>query len=143
MESARTRGTRVRRVVEGDSALPVQSSATPSEQGEQPSAGADPARPPSAEQFFIAETLTELDDYYVTLKTFGSVPPDEVFQRLSAISARLCELRGRCWDFDTRRTNSLRSRRIDPLIEEVDRQFRFHSRIQATRQFEADLMKGA
>lgn len=142
LEEARRRPVEVRRVVAEGDEQEVQGSHGLELVGKESSAGAETARPPTADALFVSETVVELNDYYVALKTFSRIPPDEVFLKLSAISARLAELRGRCWDFDSRRTNALRSRRIDPLIEEVDRQFKIHSRVQATRQFEADLMKG-
>lgn len=84
----------------------------------------------------------ELDDYYRRLKDLNSLPSTEVFQTLSAISARAAEMRSRLIRLDARRPNALRIKHVDPLLEEIDRQFKFHSRIAAMRQFEWDVSKG-
>lgn len=84
----------------------------------------------------------ELDDYYVRLKGLNALPSTEVFQTLSALSARVSEMRSRLIRLDARRPTALRTKQVDPLLEEIDRQFKFHSRIVAMRQFEWDASKG-
>lgn len=84
----------------------------------------------------------ELDDYYQRLKGLNEMPSTECFQTLSAISARVAEIRSRLIRLDSRRPTALRTKQVDPLIEEVDRQFKIHSRIAAMRQFEFDASKG-
>lgn len=96
----------------------------------------------SAEQLWVLEVRMEIDDYMVMLRKLRSLPPDEVFLELSGITARLAELRLTCVRSESRRLTGLRTREIDPLIEECDRQFRFHSRIQAVRTMEADMTRG-
>lgn len=91
---------------------------------------------PSREQIFIGQVRAELDGYFVALKRFGSQPADEVYLQISGITARLGELRMICVRSESRRLAALRTREIDPLIEECDRQFRVHSRIQSVRQFD-------
>lgn len=81
----------------------------------------------------------EINDYLRRLKELNGLPPAEVFQTLSAISARLAEIRNRLIRVENRRFTALRTKEIDPLIEEVDRQFKFHSRIQAVREAEMRL----
>jgi hypothetical protein len=92
---------------------------------------------------FVAAVRDELDDYFVGLKQLNSQPPEEVFAFLSGVSARLAEIRNTCWRSEARRLTALRTHEVDPLIEELDRQFRLHSRIQTVRQFELDLTKGS
>lgn len=92
----------------------------------------------SAEQEWVIEVRGEIDDYMVLLRKLRSLPAEQVFMELSGITARLAELRLACVRSESRRLTALRSREIDPLIEEADRQFRFHSRIQAVRQIEFD-----
>jgi hypothetical protein len=82
---------------------------------------------------------TELNDYLRRLQQLNSLPPVEVFQALSAISARLAEIRSHLVRTDNRRYTALRTKEVDPLIDEVDRQFKFHSRIQAVRDSEMRL----
>jgi hypothetical protein len=95
----------------------------------------------SAEQRWVIEARGEIDDYMVLVRKLRSLPPDEVFLELSGITARLTELRLMCVRSESRRLAALRTREIDPLIEECERQFRFHSRIQACRTMEADLTR--
>ena len=87
----------------------------------------------------VGSIQAELNDYLRRLKDLNSYPPVEVFQTLSAISARLAEIRNRLIRTDNRRFTALRTKEVDPLIDEVDRQFKFHSRIQAVRDSELRL----
>jgi hypothetical protein len=90
----------------------------------------------SHEQAFVAEVRQEIDGYFCRLKQLNSLPPDGVFATLSAITARLGEIRLSLVRSESRRLTALRTREIDPLIDECDRQFRLHSRIQACRTFD-------
>lgn len=85
---------------------------------------------------------SEVDDYLGRLKSLNSLSAAEAFMTLSAISARLAEIRNRLIRVDNRRFTALRTKEIDPLIDEVDRQFKFHSRIAAVRQMEWDATTG-
>lgn len=95
--------------------------------------GADPAGDA------VRTIQTELNDYLRRLQSLNSLPPVEVFQTLSAVSARLAEIRNHLVRTDVRRYTALRTKEVDPLIDEVDRQFKFHSRIQAVRDSEMRL----
>lgn len=85
----------------------------------------------------------EVDDYLGRLRGLNSLPSAEVFMTLSAISARLAEIRNRLVRVDNRRFLALRTKEVDPLIDEVDRQFKFHSRIASVRQMEWDATTGS
>lgn len=84
----------------------------------------------------------EIDGYYRRLRRLNQMDPAEVFQSLSAISARMSEIRTRLIRVEGRKPAKLRTSEVDPLLEEVDRQFKFHSRLQATREMEASLIRG-
>lgn len=86
---------------------------------------------------------TELDDYYGEMQGFGNMDPVEVFLRLSAYSARASEIRSQIVRSENRRHLSFRTQEIDPFIDECDRQFKLHSRIQATREMEFKMSGGA
>ncbi len=86
---------------------------------------------------------SEVNDYLQRLKELNGLPPAEVFMTLSAISARLAEIRNRLVRVDNRRFQALRTKEVDPLIDEVDRQFKFHSRLQAVRSSEWEITRGA
>lgn len=87
----------------------------------------------------MATIRDEIDTYLCQLKQLGSLPTAEVMLQLSAITARLTEIRTHLYRSDSRRFTALRSREIDPLLVEADRQFRLHSRVQAIRSFEWDV----
>lgn len=99
--------------------------------------------PRTAEQVYIDGLRDELDEYYTGLKTLAHMPPEEVFHWLSAVSARLVEVRAHLHRSESRRCAALRTREVDPLLEEVDRQFKFHSRIAAMNELEWKMQGGA
>lgn len=90
----------------------------------------------------FADTLedlqAELDGYYEEMKTLGELP-DVVFLKLAAWSARASEIRSRCVRQESRKMQAFRTREIDPFLEEVDRQYRFYSRIVSVRGQEIQL----
>lgn len=88
------------------------------------------------EQQWVAQIRDELDGYFVTLKQLGAMEPDQVMYQLSAITARLSELRMHLCRHPGRRFDLLRTKELDPLIVECDRQYKFHSRIHAIRTFD-------
>ena len=90
----------------------------------------------------VCTIQNELNDYLRRLQLLNSLPPVEVFQTLSAASARLAEIRNHLVRTDNRRYTALRTKEVDPLIDEVDRQFKFHSRIASVRQMEWDATTG-
>lgn len=96
---------------------------------------------PAPEVAFVTAAREEIDGYFVGLKQLGSMDPADVFLWLSGVTARLVELRMICFRNDTRRMNALRSRELDPLIEQCDRAFRLHSRVQSCRQVEYDAFR--
>lgn len=84
----------------------------------------------------------ELGGYFAEMQEFQNMAPDDVFLRLSAFSARASEIRYEITQTDNRRHQSFRTQGIDPFLEECDRQFRIHSRIQSVRDMEFKLSGG-
>ena len=78
----------------------------------------------------------EINAYYLVLKNLTSMDPVEVFQHLSAFSARASELKTRLHRVDSNKANAFRTREVEPLIDEIDRQFKFHSRLLTYREIE-------
>lgn len=78
----------------------------------------------------------ELDDYFAEMRGLNGMEPTQVLQKLSSWSARASEIRSQLVRVDSRRSNSFRTREIDPFLEECDRQFRIHSRLQSVRETE-------
>jgi len=84
----------------------------------------------------------EILDYYKEMRRFNDMDGTEVFQSLSAFSARASEIREYLTHFDTKRNQSFRIKAVDPFLDECDRQFKIHSRIQAVRDMEVRLAGG-
>jgi hypothetical protein len=84
----------------------------------------------------------ELDEYLLEMFALPELDLGDVFSRLAAISARLTAMRIHCVRSETRLLAALRTRQIDPLLEEVDRQFKAWSRQFAVRQHEWEISKG-
>lgn len=76
------------------------------------------------------------------MRKFQVMDIAEVLLSLSAFSARAAEMRAQLVRVDNRRAAAFRTKEVEPLLEEVDRQFRIHSRLQAVRQMEWDSSKG-
>ena len=78
----------------------------------------------------------ELNAYYKVLKSLNDLDPIDIFKYLSAFSARCSEMRMRLHRSDERRAMAFRTKEIEPLIEEIDRQFKIHSRILSFQEME-------
>lgn len=85
----------------------------------------------------------EISGYYQIMKDMIDMDPTSVFQQLSQFSARASEMRSLIPALrESREQSSFRIRIIDPFIEECDRQFKIHSRLQAIREMDARLAGG-
>lgn len=90
----------------------------------------------------ITRLQAELDGYYAELRNLNQLDPTSVMQKLSSISARAGELRAQLVRSESRRANALRTREVEPLLEQIKLQFQIHSRIVAVAQQELDLIRG-
>lgn len=84
----------------------------------------------------------ELASYLSEMREFAGMEPGEVFLRLSAFTARASEIRAISHD-DSRRGQVFRTQVIDPFLDECERQFRYHSRAAAMREFEWKIVSGS
>jgi len=84
----------------------------------------------------------EFAEYYHTMKNFDVMDVVDTFLHLSQFSARASELRSQLGTTETKKEASFRIRIIDPFIEECERQFKIHSRIQAVKEMDAKLAGG-
>lgn len=84
----------------------------------------------------------EIADFYSTMRVFNDADPTEVFMQLSQFSGRASEIRSKLTEHEGRREANFRIKVIDPFIEECDRQFKIHSRLQAIREMDAKLAGG-
>lgn len=90
----------------------------------------------------ITNWQVELDTYYRVMQQLGAMDPSEVMLRLSSWSARASEIRSQLVRVDSRRTTAFRTREVDPFLEECDRQFKIHSRLQSLRELEWKMQGG-
>ncbi len=90
----------------------------------------------------LAGWKKEIAGYYETMYEFVNMDSLTVFQNLSQFSARASEMRSRIPANAARDVNNFRIKIIDPFIEECDRQFKLHSRIQAIMEMEARMSGG-
>jgi hypothetical protein len=91
-----------------------------------------------------AEVLLELAGIKAALRTWHNKQPDETIREASAYSARLTEMwtELRLLEQYDRQYNQLRTMQVDPVLQEVDRQYKFaQSRIAMARQ-DIDLLRG-
>lgn len=97
---------------------------------------------PDPEKNLIDQFWDEIFQYYKVMKEFNEMDASEVFGSLSAFSARASEMRAYCNRSDSKRSQNLRLKAIDPFIEECDRQFKYHSRNLSTQEAEMRLSGG-
>lgn len=85
----------------------------------------------------------EIAGYFGVMQKLIDMDAIAAFQHLSQFSARASEIRSQLGTQESRREAAFRIRIIDPFIEECDRQFKIHSRIQAIREMDARLAGGS
>lgn len=90
----------------------------------------------------IADWKKEISGYYQRMKVFIDTDALTVFQSLSQFSARASEIRSMISSNASREETTFRTRVLDPFLEECDRQFKLHSRIQAINELDARLAGG-
>lgn len=86
----------------------------------------------------------EIDEMLAQIAEFWSLEPDEVLRKSSQLSARcteLCVLLHRVEARD-RQFTRIRTMQVQPILEELDRQFKQHSRIVELRRQDLDLLRG-
>lgn len=86
----------------------------------------------------------ELDEMFGVMKRFSRMEPDEVMLHCSAYSARLSEIRmiiHRIEDVH-RHWKAVRTREVDPTIEELKFQFNVASRLLSSRAFDYEVTRG-
>lgn len=84
-----------------------------------------------------AELLLEMAGVKAAIRTWYDKQPDEVIREASAYSARLTEIwtELRILESYDRQYTQLRTMQVTPVLDEIDRQYRFaQSRIAMSRQ---------
>lgn len=80
----------------------------------------------------------EINDAFADMKTFYSREPDEIMRMAGGHSARLSELRVMCMRTEDwyRPARDLRTRELEPCLEELERQWRNASRLHSVRELD-------
>lgn len=86
----------------------------------------------------------EIDDAFEDMKTFHNREPDEIMRMCGGHSARLSEIRVRIQRIEDwkREWKNIRTREIEPAIEELDRQYTIASRLHSIRELDYKLEAG-
>lgn len=92
----------------------------------------------------LLETVSEeLLEYHRTNQKFSQMEPEEVLSLISSITARLTYLRACLMQSGNQRATKLRTTNLDPLLQNLDLQFKIASRQLTSRQFEYEITRGA
>lgn len=84
----------------------------------------------------------ELDDMRARVTGFCDADPADVLATISGIAGRLAEIRAGLLRGNTQRATQLRTREVDPLREDLELQFKIHSRRIALLEWELKLSGG-
>lgn len=88
----------------------------------------------------VERLRAEIDGYLERMQELSDTSPEEVFRLLSGWTARGTELKIQLNRTDNQKSRSFRNGEIEPFLEECDRQFKFHSRIQASQEMDMKLV---
>ena len=88
----------------------------------------------------------EIDDAFKDMRTFKDLDPDEVMRIVAGWSARFSELRVRAMRIEDvaqyRRFKTLRTRDLEPIMDELKQQFMIASRLQSVRELDYKIEAG-
>lgn len=87
----------------------------------------------------------EVDDAFADMKTFLNEEPDRIMRIAGGHSARLSELRVRCMRIEDlrREWRDVRTRELEPCLEELERQYTIASRLHSVRELDWKIEAGA
>lgn len=91
---------------------------------------------------WLTDIRNELDEYHRELQKLGSMPSGEVLQTLSSMVARVYEIRHHLYRSDLRLATAVRTREVDPMIEELKLIYTIQSRLISDRRDEWEMAKG-
>lgn len=100
-----------------------------------------PARLQQAAGFY-SQVETELDDMRQQVRAFPDQDPSDVLMVISGIVGRLAEIRAWLYRDNSQRCTQIRTREVDPLRDDLDLQFKLHSRRIALMEWELRLSGG-
>ena len=86
----------------------------------------------------LEQWRSELDDFYDRMNNFAE-DEDEIFRSLSAMSARVSQIRSQVVRRENRALQVFRTQEVDLFLKECDRQFKIWSRILTVSQHEWEI----
>lgn len=92
----------------------------------------------------INQTRQEVDDAFQDMEKFHSLEPDEIMRLAAGHSARLSYIRVRVMrieDFQ-RQWKDIRTRELEPALEQLREQWAHGSRLHSTREFDWKIESG-
>lgn len=99
--------------------------------------------PRAARPHTLVEHLeAELDDMRAKVCRFPEEDPADVLATISGLAGRLAELRAQLYRDNSQRAAQLRTREVDPLRDDLDLQFKIHSRRIALLEWELRMSGG-
>lgn len=92
----------------------------------------------------IASVRGEIDDAFADMKTCHNQEPDIAMRLVQGHSARLSELRVRIQRIEDfkREWKAVRTREIEPALEELERQYTIASRLHSVRELDWKIESG-
>jgi hypothetical protein len=89
-----------------------------------------------------ATVLAEIQRIQAAIRTWHAKEPDQVMREASAYSARLTELRGELMEAQARDRQYTRlATQVNYTVDEIDRQYKLHSRMVELRRQDLELLK--
>lgn len=86
----------------------------------------------------IESVRTEINDAFEDMKTFINREPDEIMRLVAGHSARLSEIRVRIQRIEDvhRLWKNVRTREVEPTLDQLGQQFTIASRLHSVREFD-------
>ena len=90
----------------------------------------------------LGALMAELDHMRADVCRFPEEDPADVLMRISGLVGRLAEVRVQLLRSGSQRATMLRTKEVDPLREDLELQFKLHSRRVALMEWELKLSGG-
>jgi hypothetical protein len=91
---------------------------------------------------WIKEVQRELDGYYEDVKLFSKQPPEEVMIQIAGIAGRLTEVRAQLVRNDGKIAQNLRTKEVEPLLDQLRFQYSVFSRLLSVRSLDWEMSRG-
>ena len=94
------------------------------------------------EREWFTQIRSEIDKYLTMMQDWADGEPDEILRQISSIAARLTEIRVQLMRDSGQRAQRLRLNEIDPILSQIEFQFKVTSRRHAVREMDWQLARG-